>query len=133
MPNPDVTVEIGHVGAIQVPVTVENRGTASLSRDVRLEVNGSVVDSQSVSLGVGASTTVTLSDSSFGQADIGTVRQYEVVTGGVEPDIDAQIFGVLAVPAGTVVEVPSFEPTEIRFEQTGELHFDQTDAIELTQ
>jgi hypothetical protein len=133
MSEPDRTVNIGHVGTIQIPATVENRGTESLTRDVELRINGSVVDSQSVALAVNESTTVTLSDSSFGQPNIGTVRAYDVITGGVEPNIEAEIIGVLEIPAAAVIETPTFEVTEIRFEQTGELHLDQGDTINLTQ
>jgi len=91
------------------------------------------VDSQSVSLAVGGTATITLSDSTFGQTEIGSTRRYEVVTGGREPLIDAIIIGVFKVPAGTVNEIPSFDVSEIRIGQTGEIHFDQTDELNLSQ
>lgn len=130
-----VTKDIGHINTIETTVEVENRGATETTKTVELQlINGTTtVDSQSVTLNVGDTTTITLLDNSFGQTEIGSTRRYEVVTGGREPLIDANIIGVLKVPAGTVNEIPSFDVSKIRIEQTGEIHFDQTDELNLSQ
>jgi len=128
-----VTKDIGHINAVETAVELENRGATETTKTVELVTGTTAVDSQSVTLNVGDTTTITLSDSSFGEAEIGSTRRYEVVTGGREPLIDANIIGVLKVPADTQTEIPSFEVSEIRIEQTGELHFDQTDTLNLSE
>lgn len=128
-----VTKEIGHINTIETTVELENRGTTQTTKTVELITGTTTIDSQSVTLAVGGTTTITLSDSTFGQAEIGSTRRYEVVTGGREPLIDANIIGVFKVPAGTVNEIPSFDVSEVRIEQTGEIHFDQTDELNLSQ
>jgi hypothetical protein len=128
-----VTKEIGHINTIETTVELENRGATQTTKTVELVTGMTTVDSQSVTLAVGDTTTITFSDNTFGETEIGSTRRYEVVTGGREPLIDANIIGVLKVPAGTQTEIPSFEVSEIRIEQTGELHFDQTDTLNLSQ
>jgi predicted P-loop ATPase/GTPase len=132
--NPiSVTKDVGHINTIETTVELENRGATQTTNTVELVTGTTTVDSQSVTLAVGDTTTVTLSDSTFGQTEIGSTRRYEVVTGGREPLIDANIIGVLKIAAGTQEEVPSFDVSEVRIEQTGELHFDQTDTLNLSQ
>jgi len=128
-----VTKDIGHINTIETTVELENRGTTQTTKTVELVTGTTTVDSQSVTLNVGETTTITLTDSSLGQTEIGSTRRYEVVTGGREPVIDANIIGVLKVPAGTQKEIPSFDVSEVRIEQTGEIHFDQTDELNLSQ
>jgi hypothetical protein len=132
--NPiSVTKDIGHINTVETTVELENRGATQTTKTVELVTGTTTVDSQSVTLVVGDTTTITLSDGTFGEAEIGSTRRYEVVTGGREPLIDANIIGVLKVPADTQTEIPSFEVSEIRIEQTGELHFDQTDTLNLSE
>jgi len=128
-----VTKDVGHINTIETTVELENRGTTQTTNTVELVTGTTTVDSQSITLAVGDTTTITLSDSTFGQTEIGSTRRYEVVTGGREPLIDANIIGVLKIAAGTQEEVPSFDVSEVRIEQTGELHFDQTDTLNLSQ
>jgi hypothetical protein len=125
--------DVGHINSVETTVELENRGATQTTKTVELVTGTTTVDSQSITLAVGDTTTITLSDNTFGQTEIGSTRRYEVVTGGREPLIDANIIGVFKVPAGTVNEIPSFDVSEIRIEQTGEIHFDQTDELTLSQ
>jgi hypothetical protein len=128
-----VTTDIGHVNSIQISAEVTNRGATQTTKTVELVTGSTTVDSQSVSLNVGETTTLTLSDGTFGEPDIGSTRQYTVTTGGREPAVAANIIGVIVVTAGEQQEIPTFDASEIRIEQTGELHFDQTDELKLTR
>jgi hypothetical protein len=128
-----VTTDIGHVNSIQVSAEVTNRGATQTTKTVELVTGSMTVDSQSVSLNVGETATLTLSDGAFGEPDIGSTRQYTVRTGGREPTVAANIIGVIVVTAGEQQEIPAFDASEIRIEQTGELHFDQTDELKLTR
>lgn len=127
-----VTKRIGHINSVEATVEIQNRGATETTKTVELLTGTTTVDSQSITLAVGETVTTTLSDSTFGQAEIGSTRRYEVVTGGREPLIDANIIAAFKVPAGIQKEIPSLEISEVRIEKTGELHFDQTDELKLS-
>lgn len=77
-------------GTMTVTVTVENRGESSGTEKVELVIDGSVVESESVTLGAGESTTVTFT---LPSADAGT---HEIEVGGL-----TRSYSVAPLPPGT--------------------------------
>lgn len=128
-----VTKEIQYSNTLQATVQLKNRGTTQTTKTIEVVTGTTTITSQSVTLNVGEKTTITFSDNTFGETEIGSTRRYKVLTGDREPLIDANIISVFEVPAGTVKEVPTREITDVKYEQTGELHFDQTDELKLSQ
>lgn len=126
-----ITKRIGQGNTLEVTVVVQNRGTTTATRDVSLNLDGTTIDSESLSLPPGESTTVVLIDDTFGLPEVGTTRNYTTSTGGVEPDITTFIEGIFTVEGPPNVEIPSTDVGELQYEVNGELHFDAGDELNL--
>ena len=123
---------IAHTRSAQPSVDVTNRGTDRTQQTVELVRDGTTKDSVSVDLGVGETTSVTLQDGSFGEAEIATSLTFDVAvggTGGVQPSFDATVVGLLDINETDSVTPPTHDVGRVEWSQGGQLELTQGDTI----
>lgn len=125
---------IAHTRSTQPSIDVTNRGATSTQQAVELIRDATSKDSVSVDLAVGETTSVTLQDGTFDEADIDTILSYDIAvggTGGVEPSFEAKIIGLLDINSTDSLTVPSYDVGRIEWDQGGKLELTQGDTINL--
>lgn len=125
--------QIGNIQTAEAQVRVKNRGTSTVDRTVSLMRGGVEKDTTTVSLAPGEEVVVTMADGDFGEADVGTIFNYKADTGDRNPTFETEIIGLLVIGATDQAAVPSYDVSKIEWTAGGELHFNQTDALKLSQ
>lgn len=126
--------EIAHTRSTQPSIDVTNRGATSTQQPVELIRDATSKDSVDVDLAVGETTSISLQDGTFGEAEIDSILSYDIVvggTGGVEPSFEAKIIGLLDINPTDSLTVPSYDVGRIEWEQGGKLELTQGDTINL--
>ena len=125
---------IAHTRSTQPSIDVTNRGADRTQQPVELVRGGTVKDTIDVDLAVGETTSITLQDGTFGEAEINTILNYDIDvggTGGVKPSFDAKIVGLLDINASDSLTAPTYDVGRIEWEQGGQLELTQGDTIKL--
>jgi hypothetical protein len=126
--------EIAHTRSTQPSIDVTNRGATPTQQAVELIRSNTTKDSVSVDLAIGETTSISLQDGTFGEADINSILSYDVAvggTGGVEPSFQAKIIGLLDINATDSLTAPSYDVGRIEWDQGGKLELTQGDTIGL--
>jgi len=125
---------IAHTRSTQPSIDVTNRGATSTQQPVELIRDATTKDTVDVDLAVGETTSISLQDGTFGEAEIDSILSYDISvggTGGVEPSFEAKIIGLLEINATDSLIVPSYDVGRIEWEQGGKLELTQGDTLNL--
>lgn len=128
--------EVGHTRSTQPSIDVTNRGATATQQPVELIRDGTTIESVTVDLNVDETTSITLSDGTFGESEINTTLNYDVGVGGtvgVEPSFTAKIVGLLDINGTDVLTAPTFDVGRIEWNSGGKLELNQGDTINLHQ
>jgi len=125
---------IAHTRSTQPSIDVTNRGATSTQQPVELIRDATTKDTVDVDLAVGETTSISLQDGTFGEAEIDSILSYDISvggTGGVEPSFETKIIGLLDINATDSLTVPTHDVGRVEWDQGGKLELTQGDTIGL--